>query len=190
MHGSVLFVDDDVSILDGLKRSLHRAPYHIATATSGQEAMDILASIRADVVVTDQQMPGMPGTELLSLLREEHPRIVRIMLAGQATIGAAVNAVNAGAVFRFLLKPCSAQEIDLAVCQGLAHKLLMDRSWTLLHHVRWQTGLIEELRARHPETLAAAIGQVGVPAPEAAQGDDLPLAMARELDRIIRLRNG
>jgi DNA-binding NtrC family response regulator len=186
MQGSVLFVDDDPNLLEGLKRSLHRAPYHIETAGNGQAALDLLAVLDIDVVVTDQQMPGMPGTELLSQLREGYPRIIRIMLAGQATIGAAVNAVNEGAVFRFLLKPCGAQEVDLAVRQGLAQKILMDRSWSLLRYVRWQTSMLEILRAEHPTLVAEAMIRCS-PTAAALNGDDLPLAMAQELDRIVKL---
>jgi DNA-binding NtrC family response regulator len=187
MDGRVLFVDDDPNILSGLKRSLHQAPYQILTALSGEAALACLADTEVDVVVTDQQMPGMPGTELLSLLREEYPRVVRIMMAGQATIGAAVHAVNDGAVFRFLLKPCGANEVDLAVRMGLAQKVLTDRSWSLLRYVRWESALIERLHAKHPQILADLIAQQGPVADESPQ-DDLPMALAQELDRLVRIQ--
>lgn len=190
MLGTVLFVDDDVAILDGLKRSLHKAPYQMEFAHSGQEALDLLQVMTADVIVTDQQMPGMPGTELLTMVRESYPHTVRIMLAGQATIGAAVNAVNAGAVFRFLLKPSTAQEVDLAVRQALAQKVLMDRSWSLLRYVRWQTDVLERVKARSPEVYTEACEGVAAITRGPTLTDDLHLAMARELDRVAGSLSG
>lgn len=188
MEPGVLFVDDDLNLLRGLKRSLRSNDYRILLATSGEEALAVLEQHDIDVVVTDQQMPGLYGTELLQAIRDRFPRIVRIMLAGHATIGAAVHAINEGAVFRFLLKPCESHEIDRAVRLGLAQKLLADRSWRLLRQVRWQQRLIELLYETRPEILSDLMARVGPvePVETGEAADELHLAMAQELKRIVR----
>lgn len=187
MEPGVLFVDDDLNLLRSLKRSLRSAEYRVLLATSGEEALTVLDQHEVDVVVTDQQMPGIRGTELLQAIQEQYPRIVRILFAGHATVGAAVHAINEGAVFRILLKPCQSPEVDKTVRLALAHKLLTDRSWSLLDHVRWQRRIIELLYAEHPELLSRLIARVDpVGAGDADDGGTLHLAMAHELQHLVR----
>ena len=65
MKHSVLFVDDEPNVLEGLERALRMEPFTLLTATSGGEAMEVLNNASVDVVVADQEMPGMKGTDLL-----------------------------------------------------------------------------------------------------------------------------
>ncbi len=114
----VLFIDDDSSVLDAIRRQ-HRKRYNISCAC-GPDAG--LAAIQDEgpfaVVVTDFNMPGMNGNELLSRVESVDPHLVRVMLTGQADLQTAVDAVNRGHVFRFLCKPCDSK--DLARCLDAA----------------------------------------------------------------------
>jgi response regulator RpfG family c-di-GMP phosphodiesterase len=101
----ILLVDDEVAILDGLRRQL-RKRFTVCTANSGAEALELLQSRTVAVVVSDMRMPQMDGATLLSRIRELHPNVVRILLTGQADTQAAITAVNQGQIFRFLTKPC------------------------------------------------------------------------------------
>ena len=106
MNTRILFVDDDPNLLAALSRSLRKL-FTFDTAVGGSEALQKLASSGPyAVVVADQTMPGMSGIELLEAVREAAPDTVRIMLTGNADQKSAVDAVNRGAVFRFLNKPC------------------------------------------------------------------------------------
>jgi len=88
---TVLFVDDDSYILESLRDVLHREPYTVLTATSGIAALDVLAANRVDIVISDERMPGMQGSELLAEIYRLYPHTVRIVLTGQASVKAMIN---------------------------------------------------------------------------------------------------
>jgi len=120
MKAKVLFVDDEVELLEGVQDALHKEPYRILTANSGAEALELLdAETGMSVVVSDERMPEMTGHELLRQVRERHPWTVRIMLTGQADHEAIVSAINEGEVFRFLSKPCPADDLKRVLQQAL-----------------------------------------------------------------------
>ena len=101
----VLFVDDDVNILDGFKRTL-RKNYNVDTATGPMEGLKAINEKGPyAVVVADLKMPKMDGIQFLGRVKELFPDSVRIMLTGHGDLDAAVQAINEGSVFRFLTKP-------------------------------------------------------------------------------------
>jgi EAL domain-containing protein (putative c-di-GMP-specific phosphodiesterase class I)/FixJ family two-component response regulator len=101
----LLVVDDEMSILSSLNRLLRRHGYRIFTTTSTSEGFDLLATHPVGVVVCDQRMPGMTGTEFLRRVKELHPHVVRIVLSGYTELNSVIDAVNRGAVYKFLTKP-------------------------------------------------------------------------------------
>jgi EAL domain-containing protein (putative c-di-GMP-specific phosphodiesterase class I) len=116
---SVLFVDDEAPILEAVALNLRRRPFAVLTATSAEGALSLLAREKVAVVVSDEQMPGMCGTALLGVIRRTYPDIVRMVLSGSAEPTAIARAVNEAGVFRYLLKPCSPDDLGLAVEQAL-----------------------------------------------------------------------
>lgn len=133
MRPTVLFVDDDETLTSALKRALKTEPYDIATASSAQEAMVILSQQRVDVVVADERMPGMTGTELLAIVREHHPEIMRIILTGYASLEATLHAINDGEVHRFLLKPYRTEELACVIREAIERKDLLENTMEVLH---------------------------------------------------------
>lgn len=106
MADKVLLVDDDTHILQAFKRNL-RKQFKIDTAVGGKEGLDaISANDPYSVIVSDMQMPEMNGIQFLSKAKELSPDSVRIMLTGNADMETAIQAVNKGNIFRFLIKPC------------------------------------------------------------------------------------
>jgi response regulator RpfG family c-di-GMP phosphodiesterase len=101
----ILLVDDEIAILDGLRRQL-RKKFTVRTANSGAEALELLESESVAVVVSDMRMPQMDGAAFLSRVRSLYPNVVRILLTGQADTQSAITAVNEGQIYRFLTKPC------------------------------------------------------------------------------------
>jgi response regulator RpfG family c-di-GMP phosphodiesterase len=115
MPNRILFVDDDPNLLAALQRTF-RKQFPFDTALGGAEALRLVESAGPyAVVVADMNMPGMNGIELLERIRDCSPDSVRLMLTGNADQQTAVDAVNRGAVFRFLNKPCPPEELSRAI---------------------------------------------------------------------------
>jgi EAL domain-containing protein (putative c-di-GMP-specific phosphodiesterase class I)/CheY-like chemotaxis protein len=107
----VLLVDDEQAVLDGLQRALTGFPYSIHTTTSAELALHKFWEEPFDVIVADERMPGMRGSELLTIIAKEFPTTGRVLLTGHATVQAAARAINEAGVVRFLLKPCHVDDL-------------------------------------------------------------------------------
>ena len=146
----LLLVDDEPNLTSALVRSLDRSQFEIFTADSASQGLLILAGHDIDVVVSDERMPGMTGSQVLAEVRKRWPNTIRMILSGQADLEAAVRAINEGEVYRFLLKPCHPKELQLTIQQGLQHKKLVAQSRRLLQeHLKTQN-LLEELERANP----------------------------------------
>ncbi len=102
---TLLLVDDEENILNSLKRLLRRNGYRILTATSAEQGLTLLGENRVDVVISDQRMPGMHGVEFLRRVKDIHPDSVRMMLSGYTDLQSVTDAINEGAIYKFLTKP-------------------------------------------------------------------------------------
>jgi len=118
----VLFVDDERLVVEALRDSLRRYPFQIQSASSADEGFEILSNEDIDVVVSDERMPGMTGSEFLALVCERYPETVRIMLSGQQGPAAGERALREAEVFRFVHKPSSAAELAAVILEGLAER--------------------------------------------------------------------
>ncbi len=150
MPYSVMLVDDDPRLTRSLTRSLAEEDYTFYSAESGPEALQILKEHPVDVVISDEQMPGMNGSELLSIVRDKHPDTVRIILTGQASLESAVTAINEGEIYRYLLKPCNVVEMAVTIRQALQHRQLLKKSLELMNAAKKQNRLLTELEKAHP----------------------------------------
>src|SRR5579862_9816129 len=102
MAEKILLVDDDSNVLSGYRRILSRE-FQIETALGGEPALKlVLENGPYAVVVSDMRMPGMDGIQLLSKVKSESPNTIRVMLTGNADLDTAIEAINEGAIFRFL----------------------------------------------------------------------------------------
>lgn len=111
----ILCVDDEPKVLEGVTLHLRRH-YRVSTATSGRDGLAVVTSSDPPaVVVSDMQMPEMDGATFLGKVKDHAPDIVRLLLTGQADMTSAIAAVNQGQIFRFLTKPCNAQNLVAAI---------------------------------------------------------------------------
>ena len=108
---AVLFVDDEPAVREGLRRALHQAPFHCHFAESAFQALEFIDSKTIDIVVADEQMPGMSGSEFLSIVRNRQPQIIRIILSGHASMERVIAAINSGQIHRFLTKPIETSQL-------------------------------------------------------------------------------
>ena len=102
---TLLVVDDEPEILSALRRSLHDEGFHLLTASSASEGLELLAKNPVQVILTDQRMPEMCGTEFLGRVKMLYPDTVRIVLSGYAELETVLQAVNTGALYKFIPKP-------------------------------------------------------------------------------------
>jgi two-component system probable response regulator PhcQ len=158
----LLLVDDEPNLTSALVRSLDRTKFEIFTADSAQKGLMILAGNDIDVIVSDERMPGMTGSQFLSEVRKQWPNTIRMILSGQADLEAAVRAINEGEVYRFLLKPCHPKELEMTILQGLQHKKLVAQSRKLLLEHQKTMNLLETLEKDNPGITKVDMDEDGV----------------------------
>jgi EAL domain-containing protein (putative c-di-GMP-specific phosphodiesterase class I)/ActR/RegA family two-component response regulator len=108
---TLLLLDDEDNVLRSLARLFRRDSYRLLTASSVQEAFDLLASNSVQVIVSDQRMPDMDGTEFLGRVRDLYPDTMRMVLSGYTDLATITDAINRGAIYRFLTKPWNDDEL-------------------------------------------------------------------------------
>ena len=188
----LLLVDDEPNLTSALVRSLDRKQFEIFTADSAQQGLMILAGNEIDVVVSDERMPGMTGSQFLAEVRKKWPNTIRMILSGQADLEAAVRAINEGEVYRFLLKPCPPQELQMTILQGLQHKKLVAQSRKLLMEHQKNMNLLEALEKDNPGITKVEMDDDGVIDMEsynAGNGDDVQSLLddlEREMVKVAR----
>ncbi len=101
----ILIVDDEAGILASMKRLLRNEGYAILTAASAHEGFEILANHDIQVILSDQRMPEMSGTDFLSRARDLYPDTIRIVLSGYTDLETISDAINRGSIYKFLTKP-------------------------------------------------------------------------------------
>ena len=122
---ALLLVDDDAGVLGALARVFRRDGYRLLLAGGPGEAFDLLARHTVGVIISDQNMPDMDGVEFLRRARTLHPDTVRILLTGHPDPRTMEEAINAGAVFKFVAKPWD--EAHLRTCVAEAFRIAGDR---------------------------------------------------------------
>ncbi|MEM9244658.1 MAG: response regulator [Cyanobacteria bacterium P01_F01_bin.153] len=134
---TVLVIDDEPDILDLLYRTLHRE-FRVLRASSGPDALEILAQEdEIAVIVSDQRMPLMSGTEFLSLTAAQYPDIMRIIVTGYTDVDDLVEAINTGKVFKYVTKPWDDEDLKDSVRKAVAtHNVLRSRTQTLQKSLR------------------------------------------------------
>lgn len=119
MTHRILIVDDEPHVLKSLERALLDEDYEVMTTTSGEEALELVRRYRFNVVISDERMPGMLGSDLLATISLRQPETVKMLLTGYASVEAAIRAVNQGEVCRFLVKPWNDFELKMAIRSGI-----------------------------------------------------------------------
>jgi DNA-binding NtrC family response regulator len=183
MTHTVLLVDDEPYILSSLQRGFEfrNETFETLSASSAREALVILEAKDIDLVIADQDMPGMSGTELLAEIHKKYPDTVRYMLTGQGTLDVAIQAINSGAISRFFTKPCIIADLAVSIRQSLEHKELTAAAKQLLQTVKKQSTELERLERQHPGITDVKIDHEGF---ITAESDEMSLdELLQELRR-------
>ena len=173
--GKVVCVDDERAVLISLRDQLTRLlgnDYDIELAESGEEALEILSELQqakteVPLIISDQIMPAMKGDELLIQIHNQSPKTLKILLTGQATLDAVVNAVNAANLYRFIAKPWNETDLGLTVREAIRSysqdKQLVEQNLTLQRinqELQMLTTSLEQIVAERTSELRSAIDQL------------------------------
>ncbi|WP_374240276.1 ATPase, T2SS/T4P/T4SS family [Zoogloea sp.] len=127
----LLLVDDEVAIVNALRRVFRQENYEIVTASSGPDGLARLAEGEVHLVISDFMMPGMNGAQFLREVKQRSPDTIRIMLTGHANTDAVMGAINEGAVYKFILKPWNDDDLRITVALALEQFDLITRNRAL-----------------------------------------------------------
>lgn len=145
---TILFVDDEESVLHSLERFLIHEPYRFLYALNGNQALEIMADQAVHVVVTDMKMPGMDGLELLKQVKHLYPDTVRLVLSGYSQVSSIIFAINSGEIYKYITKP-----IEPEVFRQILNDAI---NFYLLNQDRQE--LVNSLKSRNHE-LSLAVAQ-------------------------------
>ncbi len=129
---TLLLVDDEPHILAALKRLFRRDGYRVFTASSGSEGLALLRQHAVDVIVSDQRMPAMNGVDFLREAKQICPHTVRMTLSGYTDLQSIIDAVNEGAVYKFLTKPWDDERLREHVALAFRQRELDEDNQRLL----------------------------------------------------------
>ncbi len=115
---TLLLVDDEANVLNAITRLLRPEGYRILRAESGEAALDLLATNKVGVILSDQRMPGMSGVEFLRRAKQIHPDTVRMVLSGYTELKSVTDAINEGSVYKFLTKPWDDDRLRAHIREG------------------------------------------------------------------------
>jgi putative two-component system response regulator len=125
MRENVLFVDDEGKILKSMERVFADVDVTFLKADNAKDALRLMGETEIAVLITDNRMPGMCGIELLSCMKELSPETVKILMTGHADLSTAIEAINIGEVFRFIVKPWENEALIKTVQEGVEHYRLV-----------------------------------------------------------------
>jgi response regulator RpfG family c-di-GMP phosphodiesterase len=157
---TLLFVDDEANILSALKRLFRPHGYRIFTAGGGAEGLEIMARETIDLVVSDMRMPEMNGAQFLEQVTLKWPETVRILLTGYAEIGATIDAINKGQIYRYISKPWEDNDIVIAVKHALERKQLKHEKERLELLTKKQNEELKELNESLEDKVKARTEEV------------------------------
>ncbi len=132
---TILFVDDEPSVLTSLRRFLRKEQYHTFFAPGGKEALEIMASKEINILVTDLRMPEMGGLELINAVKSYYPDTIRVILSATRDIEQTIESINTGEVFRFISKPLDPEPFKQIIMDAAEYYLMKTEREELLEEL-------------------------------------------------------
>lgn len=132
---TLLLVDDEENIVSAVVRLLRGSGYTILRASSAREGLELLAKHEVGVILSDQRMPEMTGVEFFSQVKELYPRTVRMILSGYADLDSVKDAINRGAIYKFITKPWDEKTLCASIAEAFEHHELVQQKERLLQEI-------------------------------------------------------
>jgi len=132
-----------------LARLLRTAGYRVVVTTDPREVIGLVGREKADILISDVEMPELSGLELVARARDEHPDVVRILLTGNASVDVALEAINRGEVFRFVTKPWVREDL-LEIVRDAEAKRASNREMGMVSAAERRKQILAALELEHP----------------------------------------
>jgi diguanylate cyclase (GGDEF)-like protein/PAS domain S-box-containing protein len=145
---TLLLVDDEANIIAALRRLLRSEGWLLLSANSAEQALHLMARHEIDVILSDQRMPGMTGVELLRRARQLYPETIRLVLSGYTELRSVTDAINEGAIYKFLAKPWDDEQLRAHLREAFALKEMRDQNRRLDRKVQAANQELADLNQR------------------------------------------
>lgn len=119
---NILIIDDDIQIVNSIKRVLHHHRYRVEYTTTPEHSFEMLLNNDFDIVICDQRMPGTSGIEILKFVKKFLPETVRILMTGYTDIDIVVTAINEGNIYKYISKPWDNEKLIEIVENSISYK--------------------------------------------------------------------
>jgi len=144
MEKTLLLVDDEENVIRSLRRLFRQEPFTVLTANSGAEGLEILEKQTVSVILSDQRMPGMIGSEFLKIVKARYPHTIRIVMSGYTELESITSAINDGAVFKFLLKPWEDEKLLAHIRDAFSYHDLKSNNELLAQELQKANSSLED----------------------------------------------
>ncbi len=155
----VLVIDDEPEVLNAMNRQLRRE-FEVYLAHGAEEALAILREQAIQVVISDERMPGVTGSEFFSQIKEKYPQAIRLLLTGYADLQAVIQAINQGRIYRYITKPWDTLEIRTIVREAYDRYRMIVHNQNLLDELREANERLEQRVRERTEELEGALREL------------------------------
>ncbi len=159
---TILCVDDEHNILQSLKRLLRKEGYNLLLASGGEEAFTLLEQNDVHLIISDQRMPQMSGTEFLASVKEKYPDVLRVILTGYTDVDSITESINKGHIYKFFLKPWNDNNLKLEIRQALEQYDLIKANCHLDETVIRQNQELQEINENLEDMVAVRTQEIAI----------------------------
>jgi len=142
-QNTLMIVDDETEILKSIRRQF-RKKYRVVVANTPSSAIHTLSQEEVQVIISDQRMPVMTGTEMFNNIKANYPDLIRIILTGYSDIQAVIDAINKGSVYHYLKKPWNLDELDHVVEKAFERFWLVSGNRHLMTELQETNQMLEQ----------------------------------------------
>lgn len=147
MHRVLLLLDDEKAILSSLNRLLRDEDYKVVQSTDADDAFEKIKTFKPSVIMSDQRMPNMTGVEFLTKVKDLFPDTVRMILSGQADIHDVRDAINKGAIYKFLVKPWDPVGLKSIIQEAFMHAHLLEEKKQIMSDIQQANAQLNTINA-------------------------------------------
>jgi response regulator RpfG family c-di-GMP phosphodiesterase len=144
MEKTLLLVDDEENVIRSLRRLFRSEPFTLLSANSGEEGLAVLEQQKVSVILSDQRMPGMMGSDFLKIVKERFPDTIRIVMSGYTELESITSAINDGAIFKFLLKPWEDEKLLAHIREAFSYQELKINNLHLAEELKKLNASLED----------------------------------------------